>query len=318
MCSPLRCGVQEFKTIVERNISGKGVLRVPSDVKKRRLTILYCSVIRKPKSEYLNLHYSPGRSVYAWLTFWRNGYVIGTETVEFPQQSFDGITDITSQNLIAIKCAYEGILQSFANLVVGLSQTPGGVGLQLLSIEDKIKDYEYLDLVWDEVRVVCYADTAINMKLVYLKHDACAEDKDKPRKPPPPPPPPPPVPPGTPLTNISNPYGDDDNFTNPYTGDNSNDDKPKPDKQCQAYKVVVTITSDAFAEKVRSFEVTGYGEFEDPVVRNVPESGNVVYLPHRAGYPGACGDMFDDLVIVIGPFAVKSAEITSSEEITTT
>lgn len=234
----------EFETIQERNISGKGVLRVPSDYSKSRLRILYCSVFRKPKAEYLNFNYSPPRSRYAWLTFWRNGYVVGDAALEFPSQSFDGVTDITSQNLIAIKCMYEGILQSFVNLTNALAATPGGLGLTYISTDDLIKDYEYLNLSWDEVRVVCYADTAINFKLVALPHDTCDPLKDRPRKPPPPPPPPPPVPPGTPLTNLDPPYEDEsnpDNFTEPYPGD---DNSPFPiGEECQQYDVSIIVNT---------------------------------------------------------------------------
>lgn len=226
----------DFETIQERNISGKGVLRVPSDYTKSRLLILYCSVFRKPKAEYLNYNYSPPRSRYAFLTFWRNGYVIGQSSVEYPSQSFDGLSDVTSQTLIAVKCAYAGILQSFINLTNALAFTPGGLGLTYLSVTDLIKDYEYLNLSWDEVRVVCYADTAINLKLVALEHDSCDDQSNRPRKPPPPPPPPPSVPPGTPVEGLDPPYEEDD-FTEPYDGD-SNEEEPIGE-QCVLYDVTI-------------------------------------------------------------------------------
>jgi hypothetical protein len=234
--------VAEFETIQERNISGKGVLRVPSDFAKSRLRILYCSVYRKPKSEYLNLNYSPPKSQYGWLTFSRNGYVVSESLIQYPQQSFDGVADITSQNLIAIKCAYDGILQSFVNLVNGLALTPGSAGLFVTGVTDLIKDYEYLNLAWDEVRVVCYADTALNLKLVALPHDTCDPDKDRPRKPPVPPPPPSTVPPGTPVENLSPPYEDEDNpdnFTEPFEGDT---EPPLFGEPCAKYSVPFSLT----------------------------------------------------------------------------
>ena len=156
------------------------------------------------------------------MTFLRDKYVINHDRMEFDPQSWDGVTDITSQNLIAIKCMYDGILQSFENLVAGLAFTPGGLGLQYTGTVDLIKDYEYLNLSWDEVRVVCQGDAVVNMQLYALAHDKCEDEKDKPKKPPPPLPPPEKVPPGTPFTDISPPYDSQenpDNFTEPYPDD---------------------------------------------------------------------------------------------------
>lgn len=269
----------EFETIQERNISGKGVLRVPSDFAKSRLRILYCSVIRKPKSEYLNYHYSPPESQYGWLTFWRNGYVVGQAQIKFPMQSFDGVADITSQNLIAIKCMYDGILQSFQNLVNGIAGTPGGIGIFYAGTVDLIKDYEYLNLAWDEVRVVCYADTALNLKLVALPHDTCDPEKDRPRKPPVPPPPPENVPPGTPIENLDPPYEDPenpDNFTDPYPGD---DNSPFPiGEQCVSY--VVSIEAVEFGGNIFAFDATLFGEIEGAGITN---DGASIYVDCRGG-----------------------------------
>lgn len=241
------------------------MLRVPSDVQKRRLVILYSSLIRPPLSPYVNLNYSPPRSRYGFLTFHRNGYVVGEGAIEFDKQSFDTVADITSQNLIAIKCAYEGILQSYVNLAVGIGGTPGGVGMSVVSVTDLIKDYEYLDLAWDEVRVVCYADTALNLKLYALPHDTCDPLKDKPRKPPPPEPPPDPVPPGTPLTNLDPPYEDEenpDNFTEPFPGDESDPTPLPPTDECVGYNVA-WVLFDSLINAEQSDTVPLFGEIDD-------------------------------------------------------
>lgn len=211
----------ELELIQQRFVSGKGVVRIPGDVRKNRLLVLYCDVIRHPKSEYLNFNYLPSRSRYGFVNFLRNDYVISTASIEYPRQSFDGITDVTGQNLIAIKCAYEGILQSFANLGTALGVVP-------ISIIDLIKDYEYLNLSWDEARISCYADTALQIRLYRLIHDTCNPDKDKDKRPPPPPPPRPPVPPGTPIEDIDDPY-EGDPVTEPYPGDGTPPPPPLPE-----------------------------------------------------------------------------------------
>lgn len=312
----------EFEVIQERNISGSGVLRVPSDMKKRRLVVLYASILRKPKSEYLNLNYIPSRSRYAFLTFLRNGYVVGYDSMEFEKQSYDTVSDITSQNLIAIKCAYEGMLKSFDNLVTAQ-------GLPVVSVVDLIKDYEYLSLGWDEVRVKCYADTAINLKLVRLPHDACDPVKDSPRKPPPPPPSPPAVPPGTPIEGIDPPYDDPDNpddVTQPYPGD---EPPPPPDEppgqQCVKYSFTVSVyerdSSTGEPKTVPSFQnnYIAYGEVE---LLFTPSSGfqfQGVDLVTR-GVVQAPGELVDPCgnptpTRISGSFALSYAEITNFQAI---
>jgi len=214
--------VAEWETIQERLISGKGVLKVPTDVKKNRAYVLFATVIREPRNKYLSFNWNPAKSRYGNLVFLREGYVVDTLPIEFTKQVFDGINDISGQTLIALKCAYVGVLDSLVNLSLAIGGTPGGIGITPISYVDEIKDYENLRLAWDEVRLQCYADTAISLRLDRLKYDSCSPDKDKDNPPPPPPPPEdnPPIPPGTPIVNISDPYdGTDDGNTVPFEGD---------------------------------------------------------------------------------------------------
>lgn len=214
----------EWETIQERLISGKGVLKVPSDVKKNRAYVLFATVVRQPKNKYLNFNWNPARSRYGNLVFLREDYVIATLPLEFSKQVFDGVNDVSGQTLIAVKCAYEGILQTFVNLSIGLAGTPGGIGLAPISYVDQIKDYENLRLAWDEIRLQCYADTAISLRLDRLVYDTCDADKDKDKPPPPPPPSSDPVPPGTPIE-VDPPYDfdtNDDGNTDPFPDDATN------------------------------------------------------------------------------------------------
>lgn len=219
----------EWEIVQERLISGKGVLKVPTDAVKNRAYVLFATVVRQPKNKYLNFNWNPARSRYGNMVFLREGYVIDTLPIEFPKQVFDGVNDISGQTLIAIKCAYEGILQTFVNLGNGLAGTPGGIGLSVTPITDLIKDYENLRLAWDEIRLQCYADTAISLRLSRLKYDTCDEDKDKDKPPPPPPDPIEPIEPGTPIE-TDEPYDEDtsdDGNTKPFPGD-----EPLPPTPC--------------------------------------------------------------------------------------
>lgn len=221
----------DFELFQERTISGKGLLRVPSELAKRRAVVLYCDLIRPPSSPYYNANYTPPQGFLGTVTFVRNEYVIAEDKIRYPRQSWDAVPDITAQNLIAIKCMYKGVLQSFVNFATA-------AGYAYISVEDKIKDYEYLDLMWDEVRITCYADTALKLRLFALANDKCQDDADKPKKPQKPPLLPPPVPPKTPIV-VDPPYEDEglptDDVTEPYPGDET---PPNTEGEiCQLYNV---------------------------------------------------------------------------------
>lgn len=246
----------EFDLFQERTISGKGMLRVPTELKKRRAVVLYCDLIRPPMSPYYNSGYSPPQSFYGNITFLREGYVIGEDKIKYKQQSWSDVPDITAQNLIAIKCMYKGLLQSFVNQNTAL-------GLPVTGVVDLIQDYEYLDLMWDEARICCYASTALKLRLYALPNDKCQDDADKPRKPRKPPPPPPEVPPDDPVS-VDPPYEDDpdnpDNVTEPYEGDEF-----PPDTEgevCQLYTFTFKFNIRGGGSQNEVVQLYGdYGEF---------------------------------------------------------
>ena len=285
----------EWEVIQERIISGKGVLKVPTDVVKNRAYVLFATVVRQPRNKYLNFNWNPARSRYGNMVFLREGYVINTLPIEFSKQVFDGINDISGQTLIAVKCAYEGILQTFVNLGNGLAGTPGGIGLSVTPITDLIKDYENLRLAWDEVRLQCYADTAISLRLSRLQYDVCNPDKDKDKPPPPPPPPVPPVPPGEPVE-TDKPYDEDtsdDGNTEPYPGD-----EPLPPTPC------VTIIRGAGLNNLTcgklsadaNYPFDGYAEL---VPTTVPPNGCAGLQLYIDGVNQGAGQVFHPDAIVL-------------------
>jgi len=210
----------EYELIQQRNISGKGILKVPTDVRQNRAYILYASVFRKPKNQYLNFNYNPTRGRFGTLVFLRDGYVINSAPIEYPKQVFDGVNDISGQTLLAVKCAYDGMLESVYRLSVNLAATPGSFGLTPVNYTNLIADYVSLRLAWDECRLVCYADTAIQLSLYRLLYDVCnpSFDADIPT---PTPDPIPEIPAGEPIEGIDPAYDDeiDDGSTIPYPGD---------------------------------------------------------------------------------------------------
>lgn len=227
----------DYELLEERLISGRGVLRLPDNPGISRHSILYLDVIREPRNKYYNGNWNPVRSRYATLVFRRQGYVISASSMEYDSLAVDGIADISGQNLIALKCAYEGILISFVNLATAQ-------GLVLTSYTDLIQNYESLDLGWDEVLIQCYADTALQARLFRLEYDFCDPEKNNQKKPPPPPPRLPKVPPGTAIGDISPPYdGEDDNGnTDPFDGDTTPPPPPPEPESCDRLLITVRVT----------------------------------------------------------------------------
>jgi hypothetical protein len=253
----------DYELVEERLISGRGILRVPQQTRPIRHYILYLDVIREPSQAYLNLNYTPGRSRYCTAVFERSNYVVAQAAQEFKRQLFENTTDITGQNLIAIKCAYQGILETFVNLAQAIPV------IFPTTLTNLIKDYESLDLFWDAVKITCYADTAIQARLFKLEYDRCDAEFDKRKRPPPPPPPLPPVPPGTGIGDIDDPYDEDDDTTDPHPIDD-NFVPPPFGTECAPYRVRILAGTNSQPNLTTDVDVWGpIGE-----VRITPDQGS--------------------------------------------
>lgn len=203
-----RLSMAELELKQDRLISGTGLVRVPSDIEDPRYLRLCIDIVREVPEPHESYKYTPTRSRYCTCSFMRDGYVIAEETVDYKRRCFDFVSDIAGQTLIAVKCAYKGILETFVNLGNALNLAP-------FIIANNIEDYEHLNLFWDEVQITCESTTAVQVRLFVLEHDDDCESSD-PFRPPPPPPPLPPIPPNTSIGNISRPYpGDDVTQPNP-------------------------------------------------------------------------------------------------------
>lgn len=234
-------------TLETRVISGKGLVKLdPSsyDYKKAKIITVYATVVRRATNEYLNFAYNPPRSRYATLVYLRDGYVLKEVPMEFGYQAMDWYPEMSAQTLLAVECAYDGILTSFANLGTAL-------GLTVTGVVDQIKDWTWTNLFFDQIKVVCYADTAIRIVVESKLYDLCTDQVGKEAEPPPPPPPsPPPVAPGTPLQDTDIPLSE------PYEGEDDNGDTvphpidvvPEPPEfpqgeRCVAYRVNYYVNS---------------------------------------------------------------------------
>jgi len=258
----------ELQLVEDRLISGTGVLRIPEAVLKGRLWIIYFDVIRRPSQEYQDFKWTPPQSLYARICYRRDGYVSAYDHIRFLREERTTIADITGQNLRAIKCAFNATIASLADIGTALN-------IPITIAPSPIESFESLSFTYNEVTLQCYADTALQVRLFKLKYDVCKEDDDKTKRPPPPPPPLPPVPPRTPIGDISPPYDEDDDLTQPYEGD----DVPPPEPEtrpCIAYNVVVRI----YANWGDPDGGTGNNRYVD---RNADVWGEVFGLDFRKG-----------------------------------
>jgi hypothetical protein len=310
--------VSEYVKLEERKISGKGVLKVPPTALKYRYYVMYVDLLRTPSNRYLSRDWNPDKSVYARMAFRRDEYVQFDQIIEYEKQQFTYVNDICGQTLIAVKCSYEGILQSFVNLVNGMAGTPGGIGIFVTSVDNKIEDFKNLALGWDEILFKCYGDAALLVRFYGADYYKCNPDEETSDYPPPPPPAPPPVPPGTPITDISPPYDpsdDDDNNTEPFPGDVPFE---LPfGEACIQYDVKLFWNN--LDGRIGEFTFRVFGEIEGA---GVSESQWYIYILCRGGQAsleppaGACLPTVQECIVIGSTFPdYASVEIISIVEV---
>jgi hypothetical protein len=163
----------------------------------------------------------------------KDDYVLQEIPIDYKRRRLDFILDPPGQTLIAVKCAYEGILATFFNLGNALS-------LPSISITNLIQDFANLNLLWDSMQIVCEGSTALQVKLFADEYDRCNDSSVDERKPPPPPPPRSQVPPGTPIADISPPYDSSDTVTVPNPLDESPPGGFPVGNLCDRYSVFVS------------------------------------------------------------------------------
>lgn len=264
-----------WELVQDRRISGKGVLKIPTASINNRAYILLTDVIRDANSKYVNLGYNPSRGRLGTVAFVRNSYVVDSKAIEYDRQCFDGINDISGQVMIALKCSNNAILQSILNLSVALAATPGGQGLAPINFTNVIAAYENLRLAWDECRIVCYADTALQVRLYRLKYDTCNPDFDDSNAGVIPSAPITKVPVGTPIS-VSSPYvsvGSDNGNTASFPGDGS-----LPPSPCVTIirGAGLNLSNCGQANNFGDYTYQGYAELKPTTVSNC--SGLQVFL----------------------------------------
>lgn len=203
----------------KRKISGRGILRLSPEDKGFKYYRLYLDVIRRPRNEFKNLNWNPPRGKYAFISFMKQERVLSRFALESLNEELQFIPDVAGQIQLMAKCSIDTHNTSFINLGVSLGAMP-------IAVNNPLSEFLALDIGWDEARIVCYAETAIEIALWGQEYDVCKESDKRGDLGGEPIAPSPPVPSGTPIEDISEPYddGDDDQNTVP----NPLDDIPEP------------------------------------------------------------------------------------------
>jgi len=254
---------------ISRTISGKGVITLPENYFSSLQIILYAQILRRPQNRSANLTWNPDKSFYAHITFCFDDFVLSEYDMNFDSQMWLVHDGQSSQNLLSLICAYDGILDSFVSVgnVIGVT----------LSRTNLIKSHPFLRFIPNRIRFECFADSAIVLTLKGTALDKCDSQDGDNTPPPPPPPPVPPVPPGTPVQVSPPEDGENDGGdTVPFPIDEPESPDGLPfGEECLLYEVLGTL-----------FNVNGPGTDSLPIVftaQGVIES--IVVLPN----PGTGG-----------------------------
>lgn len=215
--------VQEWRTLGERVLSGKGTFRFPvEDYASLRAISVFIDVNRKPKSDYLSKKTEPSRSFYGYITLQSDDYVLQEVAINYPKQRFDFYTDNTGIIQKMLPCINQEILQSFVNLALALGVPP-------VSLQNETKNWNLVNFAPKLLQFCMYSSSAVRVLVKGLDYDDCEElDQDSEQKDPPPPDPPTFYEPDE-AAEISEPYADDtSNNHDPFPGDEPPEPEPPP------------------------------------------------------------------------------------------
>ena len=215
---------------IVRVISGKGIIKIPEQYRRARRTMLYADVIRPPTRDYVNFTWNPTRHFYAHIAFCYGDYVFQEYDMNFQHQCWDVFTSQPSQNLLALICGVDNILDGFTQLAAGLE-------VEYIR-ENLIENFGFSTFIPDILRFNCYTDTAIRLVLTGEELEACSDEDGDATPPPPPPPPPTPVDAGTPVE-VDPPYSgaNDGGDTVPAPIDEPTPPPPPQGNPCTIYFV---------------------------------------------------------------------------------
>jgi len=269
---------------ITRTISGKGIIRIPSEFLQAREIFLYAQVLRENSTVYRNENVNPSESFFANITFCKDDFVLQRYSMDYDNQMWEVYSSQSSQNLLALICALDNVLDSFVSFALALGF--------VYTRNNSITDFPYASFTPNTIRFKCYGSTAIILTLDGNELTRCDEGDGSPSPPPPPPPPVTKVPPGTPVDVTPAYDGDNDNgdtVPNPIDEDAPPPGYPVGDCD-EIYTVTVVLFDSNFnpgGEFSQSFDV--YAPITNVVKRpsaTDPANADIVIQHNTAGCAG--------------------------------
>jgi hypothetical protein len=217
---------------VERIISGKGLIQIPTEYNNALDIFLYANLIRDSSNPSINFTWNPDKGFYAHITFCIDDYVLYGFDMNFKNQVWEIFTNQPSQNLLSLICQYDGILDSFVSVgnVIGIT----------LSRTNLIKNHPYQRFRPNKIRFECFAECAIKLTLTGNELQKCNPIDGEETPPPPPPEPPTSLLPPTSPVEVSPPYeGENDGGdTVPFPIDSPPDEEFPVGEPCILFRVI--------------------------------------------------------------------------------
>lgn len=200
--------------VIDRTVSGKGTITLPSSYSKANRIRLKVDVIRENRSVYRNYAKNPSESFFGWIVACgEDDYVLAKYQVEFDKQEFILWDAAVNNVLLAVKC-----LEVSNNVHFG--QIPN------IELFQFLPEFGYYKCPLKTLKFKCFGGTALRLYMSGMNLDMCGDnDPPEPRDEPAPPPPVDKVPPDEPVE-VSEPEPEAPEDTEPYPGDEFPSDFP--------------------------------------------------------------------------------------------
>lgn len=279
---------------IKRLVSGTASISIPAEWERFREVYLYTALVRPPSNPYLNRNWTPAKARYGTVVIMGKGeYARGGYPIEFEQQSFKLFSLQTSQNLLALICALEAILESLVNLSIAIPDTFP------ISKNNPIEGFRYEAIDFDRCVITCYADTALQITLKGISLDQCKETDGLPEPPPLPPPPPPRIPPGTRIDgqdgrpSITPPQENEPPELNVPFDEDSEEPPNNGTEECVVYDVLIRSKAVGEFNPISELNYRLYGEIVAIRIVNDAQGGRIEANCRGQFFnnPDGCGEL---------------------------
>lgn len=277
-----------------RRISGRGLFKRTPLLKDRHF-LLYTNLIREPRVNFGSSKFNPDKSEYAKITWLKDGRVLREDAVNYPYQRFSWSVDPTGYLATAIPCMYRSIIDYLDYLAPFVGASP------LVTDPTDPIYVEPLQDTFDEIRIVCRADSALECELYELEYDwQCPEGEPTPKEPIEPPPSEI-IDPGTPIDDLSPPYDydtNDDGNTQPNGIDAFPPEPPPEPEECSLWEIVyrATLFNASTIEQTRQYKYP----YNEPVISGTADT--VVTVQHSGVPTDECSSLaYSGTVFSVSP-----------------